>query len=449
MRRRARGISPNNIPMNRKPVAGVVGSRTASNFIRDMMNGVDSVDILFVGDSNTDYSAHGYVTGMGNALEQSGARCYGTMVFPVYQSTTQQNIGHKCNVSPLRPSDVFGSGGTAVAGVSSTKTSLINLFGRTTGTASPVGDAGLDFIYVSGTPSGAGYQQSIAGIYVNSTSPIGIKNELKYRMLHSQMPSGNTPGTFYLVSQTASPTITASSAINTTGASFAWVASEHTVPANPSATMSEHHFAWNVAGALGVYNNVGFAAQSVYRAVKGWSVGCLHYRGGESMTTVASNVNGWGATQMGTYLKEVRDRQIAAGGSGRVIVWVQGGVNTATGLPGSWETDLATMKTAITSAWTGSGGSAGNITFVANVSHQYINPDSSSSGSLNVLSGQRATAKAMIGGANGSNLTIVTLTEQITYPEMVPLYDGGGAVHLTNAGYNEICLRAFSNLVRY
>lgn len=448
MRRRTRGISPNNIAIARKPVGGIVGSRTASNFIRDMMNGVDSVDILFVGDSNTDYSAHGYVTGMGNALQQSGARCYGTMVYPVYQSASQQDIGHKCNMSPLRNADAFGSGGTATVGASSGKTSLINLFGRTSGTASPTGDAGLDFIYVSGTPSGNGYQQTIAGVYVDTDNPIGIKNELRYRVLRSQMPSGDTPGTFYLASQTASATITTSSAITTTG-SYAWVASEHTVPANPSATMSEHHFAWKVGAALGVYNNVGFAAQSVYRAVKGWSVGCLHYRGGESMTTVASNISGWGATKMGTYLKEVRDRQIAAGGTGRVIVWVQGGVNTATGLPGSWETDLATMKTAITSAWTGSGGSAENITFVANVSHQYINPDSSSSGSLNVLSGQRATAKAMIGGANGSNLTVVTLTEQITYPEMVPLYDGGGAVHLTAAGYNEICLRAFSNLVRY
>jgi hypothetical protein len=110
---------------------------------------------------------------------------------------------------------------------------------------------------------------------------------------------------------------------------------------------------------------------------------------------------------------------------------------------------MAAIKNNVTSAWTGSGGSAGSITFVANVSHQYIDPDSSSSGSSNVLSGQRATAKAMVNGANGANLTVITLTEQIGYPEMVPLYDGGGSVHLTTAGYNEICLRAFSNLARY
>lgn len=448
MRRRSRGLAANNIPINRKPVAGIVGASTASGFLRDMMNGVDSVDILFVGDSNTDYSAHGYVTGMGNALQQAGARCYGTMVYPVYQSASQQDIGHKCNMAPLRPADAFGSGGTATAGASSGNTDLINLFGRTSGTASPTGDAGLDFIYVSGTPSGNGYQQSVAGVYIDADNPIGIKNELKYRVLRSRMLARDTPGTFYLVSQTASGSTTNSGAISTTGA-YAWVASEHTVPANVSATTSEHHFAWATGGALGVYNNVGFAAQSVYRAVKGWSVGCLHYRGGESMTTVSSNISGWGATKMGTYLKEVRDRQIAAGGTGRVIVWVQGGVNTATGLPGSWETDMAAMKTAITSAWTGSGGSAGSITFVANVSHQYIDPDSSSSGSLNVLSGQRATAKAMVSGGSGANLTVVTLTDLISYPEMVPLYDAGGAVHLTAAGYNEICLRAFSNLVRY
>jgi hypothetical protein len=319
MRRRSRGISANNILVNRKPLAGVVGSQTASNFLRDMMNGLDSVDILFIGDSNTDYSAHGYVTGMGNALQQSGARCYGTMVYPVYQSDSQQDIGHKCNMSPLRDSDGNGSGGTATAGASSGKTDLINLFGRTSGTAAPTGDGGLDFIYVSGTPSGNGYQQSVAGVYVDTDNPIGIKNELKYRVLRSRMLAKDTPGTFYLVSQTSGGTIVTSSAITTTGA-YAWVASELTVPANPSATMSQHHFAWATSGALGVYNNVGFAAQSVYRAVKGWSVGCLHYRGGESMTTVSSNISGWGSTKMGTYLKEVRDRQIAAGGTGRVIV---------------------------------------------------------------------------------------------------------------------------------
>jgi hypothetical protein len=110
---------------------------------------------------------------------------------------------------------------------------------------------------------------------------------------------------------------------------------------------------------------------------------------------------------------------------------------------------MADMKTNITSAWTGSGGSAGNITFVANVSHQYTDPDTSNTGSLNVLSGQRATAKAMVSGANGANLTVVTLTELFGYSEMVPLYDGGGAVHLTNAGYDQLCARMLSNLIRY
>jgi len=447
MRRRSRGHQTASIAaLATRPVGGIVGQQTASGWLRDTLNGIDSVDILFVGDSNTDYSAHGYVTGMGNALQSLGAPCYGTMVFPCYQNATTQHIGHKCNFSPVLPAT--GSGGTATAGASSGKNNLINQFGRTSAAASPSGDAGLDFIYISGTPSGNGYQQSIAGVYVDTDNPMGITNEMKYRVLRSRIPGGSTPGTFYLVSQTSGGTITNSGAITTTG-TYSWVASEHTVPANPSATMSEHHYAWAVGTALGVYNNVGFAAQSVYRVRKGWSVGCLHYRGGESMTTVASNIAGWGATHMGTYLKEVRERQVAAGGSGRVIVWVQGGVNTDTGLPGSWETRMADMKTNITSAWTGSGGSAGNITFVANVSHQYTDPDTSNTGSLNVLSGQRATAKAMVSGANGANLTVVTLTELFGYSEMVPLYDGGGAVHLTNAGYDQLCARMLSNLIRY
>jgi hypothetical protein len=78
----ARSFSPS-IGVNSGPAT--YGSRRPNQFVRDLYNNVDSLDIIVIGDSNSGSAlagGYGYMSGLQQALSNMGASCYGTALFP-------------------------------------------------------------------------------------------------------------------------------------------------------------------------------------------------------------------------------------------------------------------------------------------------------------------------------------------------------------------------------
>jgi hypothetical protein len=114
----------------------------------------------------------------------------------------------------------------------------------------------------------------------------------------------------------------------------------------------------------------GVLYDSIYKVAKGVSVSNLHYGGGQTINTISSVIsgaNGGGRFFLDNYFKSIVDRQIAAGGSGRVVVWINGAVNGDTSA--QWTAGMSNMIAALQSAWVRAGYSLGNLGFLVSVSH--------------------------------------------------------------------------------
>jgi hypothetical protein len=197
-------------------------------------------------------------------------------------------------------------------------------------------------------------------------------------------------------------------------------------------------------GGVGALNQIVgpacFLWQSCYTpAQKGFSTNTLNYHGGATMTTIADELVAAGPGYITKYFQALRERQIAAGGTGRVIFWMQGGVNGDTGTPESWATNFARVRVAMSAAWTANGYPTNDLAFIGMVTHQVnANPDS--------IQNLRDTAISVVTGMNTpSNTTIVNIPTLALFSEMTSFWDSltppGGPSHLNFLGYNSISER--------
>ena len=162
------------------------------------------------------------------------------------------------------------------------------------------------------------------------------------------------------------------------------------------------------------------------------------------MTTIADELVAAGPGYITKYFQALRERQIAAGGTGRVIFWMQGGVNGDTGTPESWATNFARVRVAMSAAWTANGYPTNDLAFIGMVTHQVnANPDS--------IQNLRDTAISVVTGMNTpSNTTIVNIPTLALFSEMTSFWDSltppGGPSHLNYLGYNSISERIFRSM---
>jgi hypothetical protein len=437
---------------------GINGSTTASSWIKDMLAGTDSLDIVMIGDSNTQYGTvaggvgWGFMAGYTQALKDMGGTFYGTMIHPVAKVASVQKIGYYTNSERCPPgaSSGAGSSGTAAFGSVAAPAGLQALFPGLSSGLTPEGEGATDFLYINGaTGTTYGFTNGIVGMYINDNNALGNTNELRYRVLRSAMPASDTPGSFSLFMLRGGSGNIYTGRIGTTSSSYGFQATELISTANAATTtISVHPFFYsgNAATSEGVRDNVGFALQSIYRPVKGFSVGCLNYLGGATMTDIVADIEGPTDLQLSTILKETYDRQVSAGGTGRVAIWIQGGTNIPTSV------DLFTdavrrIKNKIERSWAVAGLPSSKLTFVANVSHQKDLADLSASNQTD-LGPIRTAARTMVSGANPeTNLTIVTLNSIASYYDLVPLYDPLGSIHLTNSGFNTLGRKVMDAMV--
>jgi len=175
-------------------------------------------------------------------------------------------------------------------------------------------------------------------------------------------------------------------------------------------------------------------SSSFYRKTKGWSVHSHAYLGGFSSDAIASVIkNNVPTTLLQTYLQEMRERQIVAGGTGRVLIMFEFGVNATTSnqpeTPSKWTQAALDIWNTYSAAWIGLGYPASDLACVGWVSHQIDAADNSSLGSSGNMIAVRAAAN-QLALANPS-MTIVDIKKLLNYNQLLM---GTGEIGATGVG---------------
>jgi hypothetical protein len=116
------------------------------------------------------------------------------------------------------------------------------------------------------------------------------------------------------------------------------------------------------------------------------------------------------------YLRELRERQIAAGGSGRVLWWHNSGINGAE-TSTTWTTNAAAIRDAVYNVWvTTLGYPARDLAFVMSVTHPVItgDPGAGTWGANRPAIAQAAADWAAANVNDGKNVTVVDIASVLT-----------------------------------
>ena len=374
---------------------GLYGSRRANVFIKDCVAGTDSVDVITIGDSNAGYNSCGVSTGFREALAYRGALQYATCLSPL-----AENLAGNGNV---RAGGTFTNmceftwrGNTAGASQvgNSTKRALnaavtaadSNAIALSTAVGTFANYKPNSFVYDAafvnvGSPtntftSGANGVRIVPAASTAFAAGDGSGGvPLQYRVVYGTFASGSgqfklsvarATNTIVARSATAISTNTGTAGISTTAATLNFNSPEVSNVAVP--------FACNVDGfASGTTADyiVGPAAffwhSLMYQTGKGYSVTNLTYFSGRTTAQLATDMAS-NTTLIRATLRELRTRQIVAGGSGRVLVLNQSGINDgATGA--SYTTNLDAIIAAFRTEWTALGYPDADLAFIITSTH--------------------------------------------------------------------------------
>jgi hypothetical protein len=319
--------------------------------------------------------------------------------------------------------------GGYVSGKASTDagpTAITPFFDRGTGNWSESGGATsgtyADYPYLA---SGNQTENVNRGMSINADHPIGVSNELRYRVLRGQFSGAGSHRYRMRLGGSPFTALATSSAISAAG-STKLIADEITAAAATRTTAIESF--WSVQSAASVLNTgpITPLLQSMYTPRKGWSVDSLYFFGGNTLTAIASDVSAASSGFVQTMVSEYYYRQIAAGGDGRLLVWIQGGANQSDWLsnPGDWINQWNSIMTTIRTAWSTLALPAEKLAFVAMVTHDISGYDFAS------------RRQALIDlTATRSDLTVVNIPEIIPYSSYSSYASGA---HLSKAGYEAI-----------
>ena len=437
---------------------GIYGSTLASSFFRDAVNGVDSLDVVTIGDSNAGYSYNGtggggggWTRGMLRGLNNAGAPSYGSCMAPV--------VHNGVNTSVQLLAEDNASFATILGYWKTTEAASGNLLrGGASGPAAitaiavpatalrPYGLTNFDYGWVAASTTYQSFNQQNA-TYPGAGAPnpalpswCDVGTALKYRTVYARTAtSGGTinPTIYKVTSGTYSSLATNSvSTYNAGGTDIQASDLSFTMPTTTPA--SAIIFGWSYIGVA--TGPAGALLDSVYKVAKGISVHNMHYGSGETSTTIATAIAGCNASKtfLENYFKQIVDRQIAAGGTGRVLVKINCGLNDTSSPPSSTiTTNFASMVSALQTAWAAAGYTSKNLGFLCSVSHP-LNTDYGDGGTKEtMLAGYRTAANTW--ASSVENVTVVDLSQVYTAAQMTSagFYAGAASAeaHLTQTGY--------------
>lgn len=370
---------------------GIYGSPTASRFIKDVVSGADSLDIATIGDSNTWYDNFGYNDGIRCALGYAGASEYATPV------SIMAN-GSAGNLRTFTDYCLYRFGGTGNSGGGAGQTGLITNLA----TAATAGDTnaqaiqsfltgnnfsllkpysfGYDGLFVrSGTATSGGNGPCIS---VGAGTTFAIKdgtgsNPLQYRVVYGTFTSGSgqfklqvVRGVNTVVARSTNPITTNTGTLGVNAGTAAAKLNFN----SPEVSDRSVTFACNVDGyASGTVADYAvspcafFWHSLMFQSKKGYSVSNLTYYGGRTTAQLASDMSN-NLNTLRFYVKELRERQIEAGGSGRVMIFLQSGINDGA-TSSSYTTSLDSIISTFQSAWNNWSFPASDLCFLIAATH--------------------------------------------------------------------------------
>jgi hypothetical protein len=326
-------------------------------------------------------------------------------------------------------------GGTLAKGTSANSADLFSLLSRSSGTMQPNASAFNYGYFASGD-----WCDFISGIYmVDAAGTVlpWVGAALTYRVVHAVGPGMGTIRPSAKLNSVPY-TVPANLTVSCVAASYGWTTSILSLGADSGRTGVQYKFCYAENSPYNLTGPVALAFHSVARAVKGHAVQSMDHYGGATTTQVADNAVG-APKVISAYMKEARARQIASGGTGRVVVMFQGGVN-GTG-SSTFAIDCAAYMETCRTCWTTLGFPASDLGFIGLTSHQNNSPDtlttirtsaSSIDSSYRIVNGDTLASYAtLLTGSGGTTYFANATTER---------------QHLTEAGYKYITAQLVTTL---
>jgi len=268
------------------------------------------------------------------------------------------------------------------------------------------------------SPAGGPSVRIIGGnALASGTGTAGIS--LQYRVVYGKFAT--TGGKFRLRAMKDVNTLVAASSVDipTSGGVGYGTALLNFTSSTTAGVPDQMKCAWDGYNSGTTYEVTGPAAifyHSVIRsAYKGFSVNCLNYFGGATTEFLGTTLTKM-TKHLEAYLKELRERQIVAGGSGRVVWWHNTGINgSETG--NTWTTNAAVIRDAVYNVWvTVLGYPATDLAFVMSVTHPTVageagaDPWSTSRAAVSTAASNWATTNFN----DGKNVTVVDIESIMT-----------------------------------
>ncbi|MFM7051520.1 MAG: hypothetical protein ACKOYN_05215 [Planctomycetota bacterium] len=432
--------------------------------MRDAVLGRDSVDVLVVGDSNSGFAGDGWLLGLSYGCAVfGGANMYGSPVLPLTDGPGlglgTQSLGNIIGRQSADGSGVLCMPGSDPSG--GAPASLVLGYSRGSGSASITGSP-LEFAWFdTGSTSFVNY---FASWYIAAgDGPEGALRRgssvapLIHRVVRGSSASAPPNSRFSVTWSCQGSMLSVPHKTREQSAedgSWRWVASETPCPPEIELQTAQP---WQVslAGAgsgQGVEGQVAFATHSVYRQLRGWSVSMLGFRGGATMTGIASDIAALSGDNdtLGNILAEHRARQQSAGGRGRVAVFIQGGINSTDwwfGDPpnpsnrGKWSQGIESIQKNIRREWVRHGFPPEDLAFIVMVSHQADEFD-------HPLRFLRPLARSLACGT--PDVCAVSSERLVGYAELSKdpgFYAWDGPYHLNREGFEEIGTRIIRGLL--
>jgi uncharacterized phiE125 gp8 family phage protein len=421
------------------------GSSRARRFVRDCIDGADGVDLLWVGDSNTGYNGYGWCDGFAGGLTRAGARMYATSAY---------TAGNEYGTAGYRSQQWTYMGWGSPTGYYplSTSTSATTTLKMTMGKGG--GSLTIDTsAFEGGALEASNNIQNEWAIWMfargydgqfTEPCPIGLDNQLVWRGQVNIASGGHLHAHWLTL---ANVQLHPKQTFNTVSAlTTAWDTIEYTLPAGSrlsgmtaAATGVKVALAGSGVGASNQLTGpIRFGLHSVYTARKGYSSSIFEWRGSATLSNIFTDVTNAAsaASSLDNMLRYLRERQIAAGGSGRVVFCLQGGVNS-----GDWSPSNAALVVgrvnstleAVRKVWTNAGYGSDDLAFMVMCSH----PTNASDAALSAL---RSAMRDEY--ANSSDVLFVDLNEVADYTRITEegWYDSLGNEHLEElrGGYEAI-----------
>ena len=434
------------------------GSTAAGTMLKDLASGADSLDIVVIGDSNTGSAVAGfwgYHNGISQYLHDQSYPIYGTSICHVMNDWVVNTNTGGWNSSAFTKSTTgnLKNGNTSGGGTSYAAWTPAANFTR-------YGQQQDSWAYINGGEHWDWYPQ----VFITTAHPLhsssGFSGTLYHRIRYGTFTSGGG----YMrpsVRVFGGATLATDSVTSAVGDAYSFSVREYGFTPSGANQIEASFCAGN--GTAGVSRGslaIAVHSQSIYAKRKGWAVTSHGYFSGytsESISGFITGLSGVSDTLLATHMTELRTRQLVAGGSGRVLLWVHSGINGSSPTDESvakWTTAHKAIWSEYKRVWSKLGYPSNDLAIVSFVGVQKNSGDTNNGGTD--LAPIRAAAKTM--AAEQGDMTVVHMPSIITYAELsgTPNYyqnQTSADVHLsggtgsTTDGYKLVAGRVIAKLI--